>query len=226
MIVNSDTKFFIGGTQADKVMLGTTVIWEKTTDVIVVPKPNANEIWYTTYDGKVLSPYATGVSVFGASILSNTYTDGKGVITFSGNVTKVGYNAFTGCSRLVSVNLPDTVVSIGINAFSWCSKLTDVTIPNHVTTIGDYAFASCDNIKTITIPEKVTKISYGAFQDSGNLAEVYLKPTTAPQFGSAPSTVFSGCSNNLKIYIPRGTKEQYETALDGYNSSNLVEYDY
>ena len=35
------------------------------------------------------------------------------------------------------------VTSIGESAFSWCSSLTSITIPNSVTSIGDGAFNEC-----------------------------------------------------------------------------------
>lgn len=79
--------------------------------------PN-DEIWYTSSEGSVVQPYKS--DVFGATIISNTYSDGKGVIKFDGNVTSIGDHAFDGCSGL-----------------------TSITIPNSVTSIGDYAFYSC-----------------------------------------------------------------------------------
>ena len=46
-------------------------------------------------------------------------------------------SAFSECSGLTSVTIPDSVTSIGDGAFSGCSGLTSVTIPDSVTSIGD-----------------------------------------------------------------------------------------
>ena len=40
-------------------------------------------------------------------------------------------------------NIEYAVTSIGSYAFSYCSGLTSVTIPNSVTSIGNYAFNKC-----------------------------------------------------------------------------------
>ena len=48
--------------------------------------------------------------------------------------------AFSGCTSLTSVTIPDSVTSIGNNAFEYCTALTSVTIGNGVTSIGGYAF--------------------------------------------------------------------------------------
>ena len=56
-----------------------------------------------------------------------------------------------------------TVTSIGKSAFSFCTGLTSITIPNSVTSIGESAFFNCSSLTSISIPNSVTSIESGAF---------------------------------------------------------------
>ena len=132
-------------------------------------KPPIFYIEYTSTNGKVVTP--NNADVFGASIVSNTYSDGKGVITFDGDVTEIGDEAFGDCSSLESITIPNSVTSIGEYAFCVCSSLTSITIPDGVTSIGGYAFSGCSSLTSITIPDSVTSIGGGAFSDCSSLEE-------------------------------------------------------
>jgi hypothetical protein len=72
------------------------------------------------------------------------------------NVTGISEGAFSGCSGLTSVTIPNSVMSIDYAAFEGCSGLTSVTIPNSVTSIGDEAFTNCSGLTSVTIPNSVT----------------------------------------------------------------------
>lgn len=134
------------------------VAYSRTEGVVytVVPKPTTgpanNEIWYTTSNDSVLNLKKT--NVFGANPVSNTYENGKGVITFDGDVTSVGTEAFYMCGSLSSITIPNSVTSIGNYAFNYCSALTSITIPNNVTRIGKEAFSSCISLKSVTLNAK------------------------------------------------------------------------
>ena len=87
-------------------------------------EPPTNEIWYTTTDGEKIT--IDKADVFGATIISNTYVDSRGVIKFDKAVTEIGEEAFEYCSNLTSVTLPNNVTKIGEHTFSSCGSLESV----------------------------------------------------------------------------------------------------
>ena len=141
------------------------------------PTPANNEIWYTSSNGAVVTPYKT--NVFGANIVSNTYENGKGIIKFDGDVTSIGSYAFNSCTSLTSITIPDSVTSIGSSAFRECTSLTSVTIPDSVTSIGNGTFWKCTSLTSITIPDSVTSIGNAAFSYCTSLKAFYGKLASA-----------------------------------------------
>ena len=80
------------------------------------------------------------------------------------SVTSIGSWAFSWCSGLTSITIPNSVTYIGDEAFSGCSGLTSITIPNSVTSIEDWAFSCCSGLTFITLPNSVTSIGSDAFE--------------------------------------------------------------
>ncbi len=70
--------------------------------------------------------------------------------------------AFSHCSIMEEILLPDTLEAIGGGAFSGCSLLEDITLPESLTSIGQYAFVDT-GLDTIIIPDSVQDIGYSAF---------------------------------------------------------------
>lgn len=74
------------------------------------------------------------------------------IIPNDGSVTGIRGYAFSGCSELKNIIIPDCVTGIGNYAFSGCSSLKNVMIPNSVNFISFGAFHACDGLESITIP--------------------------------------------------------------------------
>jgi hypothetical protein len=83
------------------------------------------------------------------TMVSHTFEDGVGTVTFNGDIAKFGDYAFYGNSGMTSIVIPDSVTSIGIMAFSNCSSLTNCTIGSGVTSIDGNAFRSCSSLTSI-----------------------------------------------------------------------------
>ena len=73
-------------------------------------------------------------------------------------------DAFSGCKKLSSVTIPDSVTSIGNQAFFDCRKLISITIPDSVTSIGIQAFSYC--AESVDINYKGTKAQWSAIGKS------------------------------------------------------------
>lgn len=106
-------------------------------------------IYYTTTDGKVADPAET--SSFGANVVSNSYINGRGVITFDGVVTRIADDAFMGKTNLASIVIPSGVTVIGQRAFQKCNALKSITIPKGVREIQKRAFYNCSKLKEIIL---------------------------------------------------------------------------
>ena len=204
-----------------------------------------NEIWYTSTDHIVVTPCKPGA--FGTDILTNTYdseTD-KGVITFNGDVTRIGEKAFYGCSSLASVSIPDNVTSIGERAFQSCSSLPSITIPNNVTSIGQYSFYGCSvlasvnilgdvtnigkysfynctSLVSITIPSSVTSIGGHSFYSCSSLAYITVLAEEPPALGDNSVFGFNFVPNDIPVFV--SSIEAYSSCSWGGFSQFFISY--
>ncbi len=104
-----------------------------------------------------------------------TNTDIVIASTYQGKpVARIGDGAFSDCTSLTSVSIPDSVITIGKGAFYGCTNLASVSIPDSVTTIGGYAFYGCTNLASVSIPDSVTTIGNSAFSSCTSLTGVYI----------------------------------------------------
>ena len=130
-------------------------------------------------------------------------------------VTRIGLEAFRGCTGLKSVIIPNSVTSIGDSAFYSCTGLKSVTIPDRVTSIGRSAFYGCTGIKSATIPNSVTSIGDYAFYGCTGLMTGNWNATACTSAGSYNNPIFIGCSNLATVNIGDNVKIIPSYAFDG-----------
>ena len=108
------------------------------------------------------------------------------------------YGAFSGCSMLTCIIIPDSVTSISGSAFFDCTSLTSIEIPDTVNTIGSSAFSGCSMLTSIEIPNSVNSIGSSAFFGCSMLTSIEI-PNSVNSIGSG---AFSGCSSLKSITLP------------------------
>lgn len=178
-----------------------------------------NQIWYTSSDGEIVPIDITQDSEFSGSVISNVYSDGRGVITFDNDInllpakafkrpnnissstltsvilpesiTSIGSSAFSGCANLLDVNLPKGIESMGFSVFSHCLALQSVNLPMGLTTIDNSMFYDCFGLTQIDIPENVTRIADEAFYQCSALSSIII-PGNVTYIGSR---AFRSCSS-------------------------------
>lgn len=143
-----------------------------------------------------------------------TCTDGDRIIpeTIGGyKVTAIGERAFSGCSGLTSIVIPDGVTSIGEGPFEYCLNLTKITVSsdnkNYQSIDGNlyskdgktliqYACGKTDT--SFTIPNSVTSIGGRAFAGCSSLTSIEI-PDSVTSIGD---WAFSNCVSLTSIEIP------------------------
>ena len=202
---------------------GDTLIWDKSAPI------EADYILYTSTTGEVVEPYLLDTSAkeqFGANIISNTYSNGQGRITFDGPVVRIGadggigvqYGVFWHRDALESVIIPDNVKSIGAFAFNAASNLKTVVLPESIERIYRAAFASCYRMNQINLPKSITALEQSAFSNCNALTSVELPPiTTISKF------LYLECSGLHSVTLPETTRYILQGAFENCINLDKIE---
>ena len=154
---------------------------------------------------------------------SNEYTGAVNIpssVTYNGttySVTTIGSYAFSGCTGLTSVTIPNSVTTIGNSAFNYCSGLTSMVVEcgntkydsrNNCNAIIETATnALICGCKNTIIPGSVTTIGSYAFYRCSGLTSVTI-PNSVTTIGE---WAFRDCTGLTSVTIPNSV-----TTIGGY----------
>ena len=153
-----------------------------------------------------------GVEVIGNSAFS--FCSSLTNINIPNSVTNIGDTAFMYCKSLTNINIPNSVTNIGDSAFYCCKSLTKINISNGVTNIGDKAFYGCESLTNIKIPNNVTNIGNSAFYDCSSLTNINI-PNSVTNIGFG---AFYACESLTNINIPNSVTDIGNWAFKGCKS--------
>ena len=184
-----------------------------------------NTIEIRSYTGKrryiTIPEYIDGlpVSTIGAGAFLNESR--LRIINLPSSLTTIKDKAFSGCTNLTSIDIPDNVVNIGKEAFKDNIRLYNVNFNSNskLEVIESFAFLNCSSLSRFDIPRNVIYNEgwdYGtgsAFRGCVSLKQINAHKES-PYYNSLNGILFNKVKSTLVLY-PAGLKQDsYELFND------------
>ena len=163
-------------------------------------------------------------------------------MAYFSQLTQLDYNAFSGCTSLTSVIMPNSIKAMSRDTFRGCTSLNSVVlstsltsisaacfhtcgfehleIPNNITTLSEYAFGSNAKLKDVIFSANITTIGSASFWGCYALVEMIFQGATPPSLGS--NNPLSQTSLKFPIYVPDESVSAYKEASSWSSYANRV----
>ena len=193
----SNNNVIMGGGTTNLLLRRRMLMARKST--IVVP---SNQIWYDANEKVTLHTET--------DVVSHEFSNGRGVVTFSGDITSV--STWFRATTITEVFLPQSITIIGEAAFFDCVQLHNIYLHEGITLIRQNSMRNCDSIERVTLPSTISSIGNYAFLGCDILSIVKILTTTPP-----PQPT-SAVPNKTIIQVPSSSLEAYKDAWPQYAS--------
>lgn len=141
----------------------------------------------------------------------------------SKGLTKIYSGAFSGCTSLRSINLPNSLTQLGEHEFGGsvfygCSSLTSITIPAKVPGIPDNTFTNCTTLEEVHIEGRLGVIEKEAFMNCTSLESIDLSKGIKEAIGYK---AFQSCTSLKTIVLP--TDGKYSIGYDCFKNCTSLD---
>ena len=187
-----------------------------------------------------LSPSVTVPSYWNGhnitTISHNAFKDSSLIdLTISDGITTVQDGAFSNCTNLVSVSLPDTITCMGedvvssgfdgsvyygslIGVFSNCISLKTIRIPRRLSYVAINCFASCRELRSVELNTGLKRIGNNAFSSCLSLESIDLTDSVV----AIGKEAFMDCRALENISIPNQVTSISVSAFENCYSLSRV----
>ena len=136
-------------------------------------------------------------------------------IVIPSSVTTIGYEAFYGCTALVTADLTEGLCELHNRAFGNCA-LTHIYIPSTLTTLhaanaGDAPFSGCSSLDAVTFAPGITELPYSLLRGCTGLTSIDI-PNTVTTIGDY---AFANCTGLASVRIPSSVETVGSSAFAG-----------
>ncbi len=131
--------------------------------------------------------------------------NGEGDIDLGAWISQPEYSAYPFENAVIG----EGVTGLLTNAFTRCSSLKSISLPDSLERIGDYVFFSCENLESIVIPKNTKQIGFNIFAYCRNLEKIVVEDTN-PAYDSRYgcnaivnteyNQIIAGCKNTKVPY--------------------------
>ena len=148
-----------------------------------------------------------------------------GYVKFNKSIKSIGYGAFNNQDQVTKYDFTNAKLSAGIsigkNAFHQNKALTTVVMDDNLASnvsFGEACFEGCNKLTAMHFPRGTNAIGKEAFKDCESLSEVTFANEDTSAVRSLKdfigTDVFKNCSSLKQIYVPKGTIDAYQYALN------------